>query len=48
MIKNNMSIKYFLTYVNIKNILYILTSFKFNFIPYKIEKKCLSGLIKFI
>ena len=36
--KNNMRTKYNLTYINIKNILYMLISLKLNFISYKIEK----------
>ena len=39
MIKKRMSRKYHLIDINIKNILYMLISFKFNYISYQIEEK---------
>ena len=48
MIKNHMTRKHNLIEINFKNILYMLISFKFNYISYKIEKKILFGLIKLI
>ena len=43
-----MSRKHHLIDINIKNILYMWISFKFNYISYQIEKNILFGLIKFL
>ena len=43
-----MSRKHLLIDINIKNILYMLISFKVNYISYQIENKILFGLIKLI